>query len=344
MKFQLGRIRLGVQLLALLVTVYGGTVLGSYAAQKLSQALPALSCAYNQENGAYCVLIPFQHQMHHRIGEGIARLGAVSLEMFLPLLFTFLGFFAFFVVLNKAFCGWICPLGTIQEVIYKLGRRLLLPFHKLSGSGLARVRPAKWAILVVLIFILPVLAGLGVAPHAFGDPFCQVCPSRIATTLLTADVEQVAVPRAGWADMGFAALRNAIFGFVLVAALTVRQPFCRVCPLLALHALLRRLSPMRLVKAPHDRCASCGICTKACPMDIPEIAAGHGAAAFHADCTLCGRCAEFCPDDGVIRLKWGPLALFTSAKAYFQRRIRGERPDGTPVSVSVSAKRPKEAG
>lgn len=342
----LGRVRLGVQLAMLALTVYGGNLVGYYMAQKISNALPALSCAYDQQNGAYCVLIPFQHQMHHRVGEGIVALGTVTFELFLPMIFTFLTFFAFFVVLNKAFCGWICPLGTLQELLYRLGRWLAAPVRNLAPATVARLRPVKWLVLVGLIFLLPLLAGLGAAPHAAGDAFCQVCPSRIATTLLAADVEQVAVPRQGWLDMALAALRNAIFGFVLVAALAVRQPFCRVCPLLALHAVFRRLSPMRLVKKPSQRCERCNLCAKACPMDIAEVAREQGPKAFHADCTLCGRCVEFCPEDGTLALKWGPVPLFSSRADYFRRRVRGEKPDGTPVAVKMpkpAAAKPDQA-
>lgn len=69
----LSRLRLGVQLLMLVVTVYGSVFVGTYMADKLSNALPALSCAYDQMNGGYCVLIPTQHILHHRIGEAMVR-------------------------------------------------------------------------------------------------------------------------------------------------------------------------------------------------------------------------------------------------------------------------------
>ena len=79
--------------------------------------------------------------------------------------------------------------------------------------------------LLKLAVVLPLIAGLGIGPHAMGDAYCQVCPARIATTLLTADTEQMAVPVSGdWAAFGFAAFRDALFGFVVVAALAVRRP------------------------------------------------------------------------------------------------------------------------
>nr|CRH04332.1 Putative 4Fe-4S ferredoxin, iron-sulfur binding protein [Candidatus Magnetococcus massalia] len=331
--WNLSRIRLSVQLLMLLLTVYGGLVLGHYLADKLSTALPALSCAFDQQNGAYCTLIPFQHQFHHRVGEVIARTGEFAIATLVPMAFTFLSFYLLFFLLNKAFCGWICPLGTLQELLYRLGRMLRRPFHRITGRGLHRVRPVKWLILLGLVFLLPLLTGLGHLPHAAGDAFCQICPSRIATTLLVGDAKQVAVNTTSASDFIFGALRAALFGFVIIAALTVRQPFCRICPMLALHALLRRLAPLRLRKLPDNGgkgCGSCDLCVRACPMDIPEVASEQGSKVFHEDCTLCGRCVEFCPKEDRLQLAFGPWALFRSRLSYFRRRTRYERPEGDP--------------
>jgi ferredoxin len=336
--WSLSRLRLIVQLAMLWLTVYGSAVVGHYMADKITGALPALSCAYDRSNGAYCVLIPLQHQMHHRVGQALVRAQQVGFEIVLPVLMTLLTFFAFFVVLNKAFCGWVCPLGTVQELIGKLGRRLRLPARRLGDGQLGKVRPVKWVLLLALVLVLPLLAGLGVLPHSLGNPYCDICPSRLATTLLTADSEQLAVNTGGWIELGLGALANTLFGFVLIAALAVRQPFCRICPMLALHAVFRRLAPLRLVKKAHARCDKCGICTNACPMDIGEIAREHGRKAFHDDCTLCGRCVEFCPDDGVIALKLGPLALFKSSRDYYKHRVKLEAPDGTFKGAAVAAR------
>ncbi|HJW26788.1 MAG TPA: 4Fe-4S binding protein [Rhodocyclaceae bacterium] len=334
----LSRLRLGVQVLMLALTVWGGNLVGYYMADKLSQALPALSCAYDQQNGGYCILISLQHQLDHRIGEALAKAHHITWQILLPLFFTVLSFMAFFVVLGKAFCGWVCPLGTLQDWLNRLGRRFHLPLREVGSERLHKVRPVKWLMLLGLVFALPLLTGLGVTPHALGNPYCDVCPSRIATTLLTGSPGELALATGdGW-RFALGAIANTLVGFILIAALASRQPFCRICPLLAFNALFQRLSLARLAKRPHDRCEQCGICTKACPMEIVEIAKEHGGKAFHDDCTLCGRCAEFCPDDGVIALKWGPWSLFQSSRAYYRQRVLGELPDGTVKPVKFQKK------
>lgn len=343
-RFTLGRLRLVVQLVMLFVTVYGGSLVGYYAAEKITGSLPALSCAYDKLDGAYCILIPTQHQLHHRVGEQIAQAGHFAISMIVPLAFTFLTFYLFFVVLNKAFCGWVCPLGTVQEWLYRLGRLLKRPFHGLSETAAKRLRPVKWTLLLLLVMALPLLAGLGVTPAATGDAFCQVCPSRLATTLLTGDTTQLTVRMNGTVDFLFGALANTLFGFIVIAALVVRQPFCRACPLLALNAAFQRLSPMRLVKREHEKCEKCGICRQACPMDIPEIHHEHGSRAFSEDCTLCGRCAEYCPEDDVIQLKWGPFKVFGSSRAYYKARVKAENPRGEAKPVRWRGRAPSGEG
>lgn len=326
----LGRFRFAVQIMMLFVTVYGGALLGTYTVDRISKALPSLSCAYDDMTGDHCILIVTQHQLHHRIGEALSNAQHLAVNVFIPTLISVGTFFALFFFLNKAFCGWVCPMGTVQELLYKIGRRLGRPMHRFKPGSVGKVRPAKWIMLLVFVLGLPLLAGMGIAADDLGAPFCQVCPSRLATTLLTADVEQVATRTSSAIDLMLNAAGNALFGFVIIAALAVRQPFCRICPLLSWNALFQKLSPMRLVKREHQKCEKCSICQLACPMDIHEIGREHGNKAFHEDCTLCGRCAEYCPDDDVIQIKFFGIRLFGSGREYYKQRVKQESPEGTP--------------
>jgi formate hydrogenlyase subunit 6/NADH:ubiquinone oxidoreductase subunit I len=319
-------IRKLVQLSAFVFFVYGGVVTGYYLEDKISRALPALSCAYDHQGADYCTLIPIQHQMHHRLGTAIADGGNLLLGI-MPTLITLGTFLVLFVLLNKAFCGWICPLGSFQEFIHMLGQKLGLQRREsLDHARVKKIRPFKWLILVLLVFGFPLMSGLGMVNHDLGNPFCNICPSRILTTLAVGDASQLHVDSASTTTLVLSLLADFLFGLMLALALTLRQPFCRICPMLALHAVFRKLGLLRLVKNATPRCEPCGLCAKACPMDIKEIHTDmqHHNVTFE-DCTLCGRCVEFCPDKGVLQLKYAMLPVFSADPIYFKSRKQAQK-------------------
>ncbi|WP_029133141.1 4Fe-4S binding protein [Sedimenticola selenatireducens] len=318
-------IRKLVQLGAFLLLVYGSALGSFYLADKITGALPALSCAYDMNGSDLCALIPFQHQMDHRLGPVINQGGDILMGL-MPTLITLGTFLIFFVVLNKAFCGWICPLGTFQELVQILGQKLGLQRTESVDPGVVqKTRPVKWAILALLVFGFPLMTGLGYLNHDLGDPFCKICPSRILTTLANGDASQLVVDSASTTTIVLTLIADFLFGLMIALALTVRQPFCRICPMLALHAVFRKVGLLRLVKEASPRCGKCGLCAKACPMDIKEI---HTEMVkkdvTFEDCTLCGRCVEFCPDKDVLKLKYAMFPVFKADPQYFKVRKKAQ--------------------
>ncbi|MCP3867126.1 MAG: 4Fe-4S binding protein [Gammaproteobacteria bacterium] len=324
--YNLSFIRKLVQIAAFAFFVYGGTLTGYYLADKVTGSLPALSCAYDKQGSDLCTLIPLQHQMNHRLGEVIASGGNLMMGL-MPSLITLGTFLILFVFLNKAFCGWLCPLGTFQELLHNLGQKLGLQRRESLGQGLVqRIRPIKWLILLLLVFGFPLMAGIGWVNHDLGDPFCRICPSRILTTLATGDASQLNLDHANGTTLTLSLIADFLFGLIIVLALTVRQPFCRICPMLALHAVFRKLGLLRLVKNARPRCEKCGLCAKACPMDISEIHTEmQKRDVTFEDCTLCGRCVEFCPDKDVLQLKYATIPVFSADPAYFKQRKKDQR-------------------
>lgn len=328
-KIHFSTFRFYFQILTFLISVYGAVFIGSYAAEKISTALPALSCAYDDLNGAYCSLVPLQHQIDHRVGAAIVQAQEITIKVFIPIVFTLISFILFFLFLGKAFCAWVCPLGTLQEWLFRIGRYFDFQIKRITPEKLYLVRPIKWLVLICFVFLLPLLAGMGIASHTAGNPFCDVCPSRIFTTLFTANSEQIALKTGdGIFSLILSIAGNLIAGFIVISALTVRQPFCRVCPMLAMNAVARHFSLLTLTKKQHDKCDKCGVCSKSCPMDIPEIHHKFGKEAFTEDCTLCGRCVEFCPDNQIIKIKFGFFSIFSSNRQYYKRKIKTQTPDG----------------
>lgn len=317
-------LRRTVQLFAFFFFVYGAMVFTTfYTDDKLTQALPALSCAYDQKGGDYCTLIPLQHQMDHRVSTIFTQHAGVT-EALIGTLITVGTVAVLILLLNKAFCGWLCPLGFFQETLGMIGTQLgLKQFGTLSPETVRKIRPIKWFIFLFLVLIFPLLTGIGLLGHEWGAPYCSICPSRIMTTVMTGDMSQVYISQAGWGYFALSMIADLLFGLMIALALFVRQPFCRICPILPMQTLFKKIGLLRLVKNGNSHCTTCSSCVKACPMDIYEIQ-NHATNQniTHADCTLCGRCVEFCPHDGVMSFKYGPLTILSSSKESFKKRTK----------------------
>ncbi|NLO74189.1 MAG: 4Fe-4S binding protein, partial [candidate division WS1 bacterium] len=55
------------------------------------------------------------------------------------------------ILFRRAFCGYICPLGTLQEIFSRLGRRIFKRAYRLPA---AVDRPARWLKYVVLVVVV----------------------------------------------------------------------------------------------------------------------------------------------------------------------------------------------
>jgi len=318
-------IRKVVQLLAFLFLVYGSVFVGFYSADKISGAFPVLACAYDAKTADYCVLIPLQHQFGHLLGPAISA-GVFGLSVIMPIVTTLVTFVLLFVLLNKAFCGWLCPLGFFQEVLGMIGQKLRLNrTESLDSKLVERIRPVKWLMLGLLVILFPLASGLGFVGHELGDPFCKICPSRILTSLAAGQLNQLYIDTSSIGFMILSIIADTMFGLILLLSLTMRQPFCRICPMLAMHAMFRKVGLVRLVKNYTSRCDKCGLCAKACPMDIKEIHTSKEKDILFPDCTLCGRCVEFCPDKGVMAMKYVVIPIKVSNPQYFKARNQAQK-------------------
>jgi NAD-dependent dihydropyrimidine dehydrogenase PreA subunit len=184
--------------------------------------------------------------------------------------------FAFFAALavvgNKLICGWACPFGALQELIYHLPILKKLKKYKVPFVVSNTIRGALFVVVLLLLFGV-VGGSKGFVIYHFVNPF----------NLFNLDIESVSI--------------GATVVAVLVMSLGVYRPFCQfICPFGLLSWLLERVSLFR-VKIDRTRCTDCGACVRACPL---EAAKGRVAGkAFPADCFSCARCLRVCPVDAI---------------------------------------------
>ncbi len=189
-----------------------------------------------------------------------------------------------------AFCGWICPLGFLQDLVAAFSSLVQrrVPAVRRAVRGLQRRaawlavvdRPLRLLKYVVLAWAILGTAAVGVMVFRDVDPW-------------------IALLEIGRASAGFG---MAVLVVILVASLVVDRPWCRyACPLGAATGLVSRFSPVRLEREA-AACTSCGICTNACPMGLPVATATR---ITSVDCTGCLECVEACPRSGALELRVG---------------------------------------
>jgi polyferredoxin len=100
------------------IAAFGLLIYGGYLAIDISSNLPTFACPFvGKGRGGTCYLYPLQHQVNMPLAQFISGRG-------LSLLTGLATFILLFILFNKAWCGFACPLGTIQDWATKLRSKL----------------------------------------------------------------------------------------------------------------------------------------------------------------------------------------------------------------------------
>lgn len=224
-----------------------------------------------------------------------------AVETFLPYLLTghtlkttsllnfsmLLGVLGVSLVAGRAFCGWMCPLGAVQDFLATVARRL---------SGERRHVPGKKSAAR-----LPIRVSPGV------DRWLRSTKYLVLGLILLASLFTVYPPLHDFCPV------HAIFSFKLTAvlwgvlivfaglSLLVERGSCKyLCPLGALLAIFNRISPLRL--AVENNCNHCGRCDVECPMGIADVPDNLSS----PECIRCLKCLDTCARTHTLALKIGP--------------------------------------
>lgn len=213
----------------------------------------------------------------------IGALQSVLNQQGVQIPFGVLGFFFVFgSLLGRFVCGWLCPFGWVQDLVYKIPvfrKRKRMPFHHILKNG-------KYIVLLFFVCIgsMFLFGGFVKVPA-----FCKyICPSG---TLFGA------LPLLGTNEMLRSQIGKLFFWklgvllFILLLSIKVYRPFCQyLCPLGAIYGWFNRFSLVQ-IHWEKERCVSCMACEKACPvgLSVTEISRS-------TECIRCGKCVDSCPE------------------------------------------------
>jgi polyferredoxin len=194
-------------------------------------------------------------------------------------------------VARKAFCSWVCPVGTLSRGLEWLGRKTL---WRRRWPSVPRFVDLPLSTLKYLLFGFFAWSVVGM-PLAGLEQFLRA-PYNAA-----ADAKMLfffASPSSG---------ALLVIGTLVLLSLFVKHAWCRwLCPYGGLLGLSSFLSPLS-VRRDAERCSDCRACTRACPAEIQVHARLR---VVSPECTGCLSCVAACrTKDALALARVGPKVV-----------------------------------
>jgi hypothetical protein len=174
------------------------------------------------------------------------------------------------ILFGALFCGWLCPLGSVQDWVGRVGKKI---FKKHYNHFVPKKLDRLLGYLRYIVLLLIVIDTTRMLSLTFAkvDPYYALFHFWTGEALFSA---------------------IAVLLLVLAASLFVERPWCRwFCPFGGVLGLLQLIAPWK-IRRNTDLCTSCGLCTRACSVNI-DVA--KKVTVLDTRCNRCGECLAACP-------------------------------------------------
>ncbi|MBZ5574599.1 MAG: 4Fe-4S binding protein, partial [Acidobacteriia bacterium] len=196
-------------------------------------------------------------------------------------MFLLITFLAIAFLFRKAFCSWLCPVGTLSEYLWRAGRKLFRRNFSLPRWLDIPLRGLKYLLLGFFVWAVSSMPADAIAAF-MRSPYAVI-----------ADVKMLNFFR----HIGETGLM--VLGILVVASVFVQNFWCRfLCPYGALLGLASIFSPLR-IRRNASACIDCAKCAKACPSLLPVDKL---VSIKSAECTGCLECVAVCPAQGALQI------------------------------------------
>jgi polyferredoxin len=213
-------------------------------------------------------------------------------------------------LLRKSFCGWFCPIGTISEACWRLGRRRLGRNWRPPAWLDIPLRGLKYLLLGFFIWVIATMSVAEIAAFMH-SPYYKLSDVKMLHFFTR-----------------MSALTAVVLLFLLVFSLVVKNFWCRyLCPYGALLGLAAMAGPTR-IRRDEDLCIACRRCDQACPSHLPV---SKKKMIHSPECSGCMDCVSDCPVRGSLALStsglhrhfWSPVKAGVCIALFFVLTLYG---------------------
>ena len=185
-------------------------------------------------------------------------------------------------LVKKAFCSWLCPIGTLSESLWLLGQKIFGRNLILPRWFDYSLRSLKYLLLAFFLWSILAMDTSSLERFIY-SPYNKV-----------ADIKMY---------LFFAQISGVALGTILVLialSVVIKNFWCRfLCPYGALLGVVSLLSPLKITRI-KSTCIDCEKCTKACPSNIKV----HEVTRVWSDeCMSCMACVEVCPVKNTLNMQ-----------------------------------------
>lgn len=182
---------------------------------------------------------------------------------------------------RKGFCGWICPVGAISNLVEQLSAKTKMLF-RLPGWLNSPLLGLKYLLLAFFCYAIFWRMPLQAVKGFMSSPYYLTADGRMLLFFLEPSRLALIITLA-----------------IIAISLIVRNFWCRfLCPYGALLGIAAWFGPFSLQRD-KETCSHCQKCSQSCPAEIPI----HNKDSLRSpECVGCLECTAVCPVQGCLRL------------------------------------------
>lgn len=196
-------------------------------------------------------------------------------------MFLLVSFLAVAFLFRKAFCSWLCPVGTLSEYLWRTGQQIFRRNLQLPRWLDLPLRGLKYLLLGFFGWAVSSMSAEAIQQFMH-TPYGAV-----------ADVRMLNFFRY------LGEIAALVLGILVLASAVIKNFWCRyLCPYGALLGFASLFSPLRIRRS-EATCIDCAKCAKVCPSSLPVDKL---VTIKSLECTGCLECVAVCPAEGALQM------------------------------------------